>query len=136
MGINNSIEYKNLLHIILEGIFRKKGQEIIELDLENINDTFCRSFIICHADSSTQVRAIAESVQEIVKQKLKTSAWNVEGTENLHWVLLDYTDIIVHVFLKPYREYYNLEDLWADAKIKTYEDTGNYINLLNENERT
>ncbi|MFC2136864.1 ribosome silencing factor [Bacteroidota bacterium] len=136
MGINNSIEYKKLLYIILEGIFRKKGQEIIELDLEKIDDTFCRSFIICHADSSTQVRAIAESVQEIVKQELKTSAWHVEGMENLHWVLLDYTDIIVHVFQKPYREYYNLEDLWADAEVKTYEDTGNIINLLNENERT
>ena len=136
MGINKSIEYKNLLHIILEGIFRKKGKEIIELDLEKIDDTFCRSFIICHADSSTQVRAIAESVQEIVKEELKTSAWHVEGMENLHWVLLDYADIVVHIFQKPFRDYYNLEDLWADAEVKTYEDTGNYINLLKENERT
>ncbi len=136
MSINNSIEYKKLLHTILEGVFRKKGQEIVELNLEKIEDTFCRSFIICHADSSTQVRGIAESVQEVVKSELKTSAWHVEGMENLQWVLLDYADIIVHIFQKQFRDYYNLEELWADAEINKYEDNGNFINLLNENERT
>lgn len=135
MGKKTIDDYKILLYTILEGIFSKKGQNVIELDIENIGTSICRSFVVCHADSSTQVKAIADSVEEKVWKELKTDYLHKEGTENLQWVLLDYNDIIVHIFQKPFRDYYNLEDLWADGIIKTYKDEGNFLNLLNKDER-
>ena len=117
--INNSKEL--LLASILEGIKRKKGQEIININLSEIQNSFCQNFIICHAESNTQVNAIAESVQETVFEEQNQKAWHREGLDNCQWVLLDYADIVVHIFQKEYRNFYKLEDLWADANIDKIE---------------
>jgi ribosome-associated protein len=115
---------EQLLEAILEGIHRKKGIDIVKLDLTVLENTFCQFFIICHGNSNVQVGAIAESVEERVKEELKQKPWHREGLENAHWVLLDYGDIIVHIFLKEYRDFYNLEELWADAKVEHVEENG------------
>ena len=116
------VETKTLLEEILEGIKRLKGKEITIIDLNTIHHTECGYFVICHGTSNTHVNAIALSVEEIVKEKQGIDAWHRDGYRNLIWVLLDYGDIMVHVFQKDAREFYNLEGLWADAKIKQLED--------------
>lgn len=110
-----------LISSILEGIKRKKGKEIININLSEIKDTFCDNFIICHGDSNTQVNAIAESIEDTVLEKQNQKVWHKEGFENCQWVLLDYTDIVVHVFQKEVRDFYRLEELWADANINKIE---------------
>ncbi len=126
-------ETEKLYYSILEGLFNKKGKEVIEINLVNVENSICKYFIICHGDSNTQVRAITESIEEKVNEYLNISAWHKEGLENMQWVLLDYIDIIVHIFQKPFRDYYNLEDLWADGKIKRLEDVGNFKKLIKTN---
>lgn len=110
-----------LLASILEGIKRKKGKEIININLSEIQNSFCQNFIICHGESNTQVNAIAESVQDIVMEEQNQKVWHKEGLDNCHWVLLDYSDIVVHIFQKDFRDFYRLEDLWADATIDKIE---------------
>ena len=114
-----------LLENIIEGILEKKGREIIDIDLTKINSTICDHFIICHADSNTQVNAIADSVEKKVKERLNLKTGHREGMENAMWVLLDYYDIIVHIFQKEIREYYKLEELWGDARISRIEESFN-----------
>jgi len=101
---------------VVEGIQKKKGHDIAVLDLSQIDNAICRYFIVCHGDSNVQVTAIAESVEENVKTSLHESVLHREGYRNAQWILLDYGDVVVHVFQKPYREFYNLEALWADAE--------------------
>lgn len=103
---------------IIEGIQSRKGKDILYLDLSAIENSVTDSFIICHGDSTTQVAAIGDSVMQIVEEKLHEDVWHTEGYENAQWVLLDYGSIVVHIFQKYYRDFYNLEDLWADAKIQ------------------
>ena len=110
----------NLIDAIIEGVRRKKGESIIDLDLAQIDNTQCNHFIICHGNSNTQVEAIARSVEETVEEITGENVWHTDGYRNAQWILLDYSDIMVHVFQKEYRNYYDLESLWADAKIKTY----------------
>ena len=117
-----NVETEILLEEILEGIKRLKGKEITIIDLNTIQHTECGYFVICHGTSNTQVNAIALSVEETVKAKTGTDARHKDGYRNAIWVLLDYGDVMVHVFQKDAREFYNLEGLWADAKIKRLED--------------
>lgn len=112
----NNTETKELLEEILEGIKKIKGKEITIIDLNTINHTECGYFVICHGTSTTQVNSIALSVEETVKENLGIDAWHKDGYRNSIWVLLDYGDIMVHVFQKEAREFYNLEGLWSDAK--------------------
>lgn len=112
-----SIQSERLLNAIIEGIHRKKGNDIVDLDFETIDNSVCRHFIICDADSDKQAGAIAESVEETVKKEVNEQAMHKEGFENAQWILIDYVDIVVHVFQKPYRRFYNLESLWADATL-------------------
>lgn len=112
-----------LLNNIVEGILEKKGREIVDLDLRKVHNAICDHFIICHADSNTQVSAIADSIEDIVEKNLHQRVGHREGLENAMWVLLDYYDIIVHVFQKEYRDYYRLEDLWGDARIKRFDES-------------
>jgi len=115
---------KNLLLAnIIEGILEKKGREIIDIDLTKIKSTICDHFIICHADSNVQVNAIADSVQKRVKEQLDLNIGHREGIENATWVLLDYYDIVVHIFQRETREYYRLEELWGDARISRIEES-------------
>jgi ribosome-associated protein len=111
-------ETEQLIDAIVEGIQRKKGLEIIKIDLTKINHTECKYFIICHGNSSTQVDAIAHSVEDTVKELIGQSPWHIDGYRNSIWILLDYADIMVHVFQKESRQFYDLENLWADAHIE------------------
>ncbi len=106
-----------LLTNIIKGIEEVKGNDIEILDLRSIDTAVCDYFIICNGTSNTQVNAIVNSIQKIVSKELKDKPWHVEGTDNAEWVLMDYVSIVVHVFQKEIREYYNIEGLWGDAKI-------------------
>ena len=118
----SKVETKNILEQILEGIKKIKGKEILIIDLNTIKHTECGYFVICHGTSSTQTNSIALSVEETVKENTGINAWHKDGYRNSIWILLDYGDIMVHVFQKEARDFYNLEGLWADAKITKIED--------------
>lgn len=107
--------------VIVEAILDKKGEEVVSLDLRQIEDAVVDFFIICHATSRTQVKAIADNVERKVNQVKGENPWHSEGYENLEWVLLDYVNVVVHVFLKERREFYQLEELWQDAERTDYE---------------
>jgi ribosome-associated protein len=102
------------------GIQEKKGNEIVRLDLRNINSSVSDYFVICHADSSTQVKAIANSIEEEIFKAIQQEPWRKEGLEYGEWILLDYIDVVVHIFRTDKREFYGVEDLWGDAEIKFY----------------
>lgn len=106
-----------LLENIIEGILEKKGLEIVDLDLSKVHNAICGHFVICHANSNTQVNAIADSVEKKVKENLNEKVNHREGLDNSLWVLLDYGEIVVHIFQTEYRERFKLEDLWGDAQI-------------------
>ncbi len=108
-----------LLASIIKGIEEVKGNDIDILDLRDIDTAVCDYFIICNGSSNTQVNAIVNSIQKLVSKELKDKPWHVEGTDNGEWVLMDYVNIVVHVFQKQIREFYNIEGLWGDAKITT-----------------
>ncbi|HTE00960.1 MAG TPA: ribosome silencing factor [Mucilaginibacter sp.] len=102
------------------GIQEKKGNEIVRLDLRNIFSSVTDYFVICHADSTTQVKAIANSVEEEIFKAIQQDPWRKEGLEYGEWILLDYIDVVVHIFRTDKREFYGVEDLWGDAEIKYY----------------
>jgi ribosome-associated protein len=110
-----------LITTILSGIEDVKGKEITILDLRDIENTVCDYFIICEGTSNTQVNAIVNSVQKKVSKELKDNPWHVEGSDNAEWVLLDYINVVVHVFQKHIRQYYDIESLWGDAKTTVIE---------------
>jgi len=112
-----------LLTEIIAGIEKVKGLNISILDLRDIENTVCDYFVICDGSSNTQVNAISSSVQKTVSKAIKDKPWHVEGEANAEWVLLDYIDIVVHIFQKQIREFYNIESLWGDAKITSVEAT-------------
>ena len=105
-----------LIAVILSGIEDVKGKDINILDLREIENTVCDYFIICEGTSNTQVNAIVNSIQKKVSKELKDKPWHVEGADNAEWILIDYVNVVVHVFQKPIREYYDIESLWGDAK--------------------
>lgn len=106
---------------IIKGIEEVKGNDITILDLRELDNTVCDYFIICNGNSNTQVNAIVGSVQKMVSRELKDKPWHVEGTENAEWVLMDYVNVVVHVFQKHIREFYDIEELWGDAKVTNIE---------------
>ena len=110
-----------LITSILSGIEDVKGKEITILDLRDIDNTVCDYFIICEGTSNTQVNAIVNSIQKKVSKTQKDKPWHVEGTDNAEWVLIDYVNVVVHVFQKHIREYYDIESLWGDAKTTVIE---------------
>ncbi len=111
-------ETEQLIDAIVEGIQRKKGIDIIKMDLTKINHSECKYFIICHGNSNTQVDAIAHSVEDTVLELRNEKAWHTDGYRNSIWILLDYADIMVHIFQKDSRRFYDIENLWADAHIE------------------
>ncbi len=106
------------LEFILEALKEKKGKEIVSIDLEKVDNAIWDYFVICHGDSTTQVDALQDAVHRKLKEELKTGAHHIEGTNNSLWVLMDYSDILVHIFLKEKRAFYNLEELWADGRLE------------------
>ncbi len=110
------IDNDSLIAEVIKGIEEVKGQDITILDLRKLENTVCDYFVICNGNSNTQVNAIVGSVQKIVSKALKDKPWHVEGSENAEWVLMDYVNVVVHVFQKHIREEYDIEALWGDAK--------------------
>lgn len=115
--IKDKVSTDQLISTIIKGIEEVKGNDIDILDLREIDNTVCDYFIICNGSSNTQVNAIVNSIQKTVSKELKDKPWHVEGGDNSEWVLIDYVNIVVHVFQKHIREYYDIEGLWGDAKI-------------------
>lgn len=115
-------ESKILIQAITEGIQEKKGKNIIIADLTQIGDTICKYFIVCQGNSPSQIHSIVDSVKEFTRKELKAKPIAVDGLRNSEWVAMDYADVLVHIFLPDIREYYNLENLWADAKLTTIPD--------------
>jgi len=111
------INTDDLIAEIVKGIDDVKGEDIQLLDLREIENTVCDYFIICSGSSNTQVKAISGSIQKNVSKNLKDKPWHIEGEANSEWVLMDYVNVVVHVFQKQIREYYDIESLWGDAKI-------------------
>ena len=120
--IKNKIaqESTSISEIVVHGIQEKKGNDIVRLDLRNLHSSVADYFVICHAESSNQVKAIASSVEEEVYKALKQDPWRKEGLQHGEWILLDYIDVVVHIFKTDKREYYGIEDLWGDAEIQIY----------------
>ena len=115
-------ETQQLVNAITEGIQDKKGKNIVVADLTNIGDTIYQYFIICQGNSPSQVQAIAESIGESARLKAHAKPVAVDGLRNAEWVAMDYTDIIVHVFLPQTRDFYDIEHLWADAQLTSLPD--------------
>lgn len=113
------INTDELIAEILKGIDDVKGEDVQLLDLREIENTVCDYFIICTGSSNTQVKAISGSIQKVVSKSLKDKPWHIEGEVNAEWVLMDYVNVVVHVFQKQIREFYDIESLWGDAKITT-----------------
>ena len=107
----------DLITVIIKGIDDVKGENIQLLDLRGIENTVCDYFIICSGNSNTQVNAISGSVQKVVSKELKDKPWHIEGQGNSEWILMDYVNVVVHVFQKHVRDFYDIESLWGDAKI-------------------
>ena len=112
---------QKLIDNIVGAIQDKKGHNIVSLDLTELEGTICDAFVICNADSTTQVNAIADGIVEELEEKLGEKPRRVEGKTNAAWIAIDYVDVMVHIFLTPLREYYRLEQLWADAPATRYE---------------
>jgi ribosome-associated protein len=110
-----------LIAEVIKGIEDVKGENISIIDLREIENTVCEYFILCDGTSNTQVSAIASSIQKHVSKSLKDNPWHVEGERHAEWILIDYVNIVVHVFQKHVRQFYSLEELWGDGKITNIE---------------
>lgn len=117
-----SDEAEVLVKNIIKGIFEKKGHDVIKIDLRKLENRIADYFVICHGSSVTQVDSICDSVEDTVRKKPGEKPLHIEGRENSFWVLVDYGNVIVHIFLEEYRNFYSLESLWADADIEKMED--------------
>ena len=111
-----------LSEIIIKVIQEKKGKNILSLNLKKIHNSVTDYFIICHGTSNIQVQAISESIEDEVRKALGVKPWHIEGVQNAEWILLDYIDVVVHVFQENTRNFYNIEKLWADADIVKIEE--------------
>ena len=113
-------ESTSISELVVHGIQEKKGNDIVRLDLRNIHSSVADYFVVCHAESSTQVKAIAQSVEEEIFKALKLDTWRKEGQQNADWIILDYIDVVVHIFKTDKREFYGIEDLWGDAEMQSF----------------
>lgn len=106
-----------LIDNIIEEIENLKGEQIKVLDLRKLENRVSDFFIICSGNSRTHTIAISEAIQRSLKKRLKQKPWHVEGVENAQWILIDYVNVVIHIFLPEFRDYYELENLWGDADI-------------------
>jgi len=117
----NTINHDLLITNIIQGIEEVKGDNVKLIDLREIENTVCDFFVVCSGNSNTQVDAIESSIRKQVSKAMKDKPWHVEGQENSKWVLMDYVNVVVHIFQKETRQYYDIEGLWGDAKITEIE---------------
>ena len=118
----DSISTEELKNVIISSIQDRKGKKIVELDLTDIPEAPTDYFIICEGDSFTQVKAISENIQKKLKDEYRIYPSHTEGTQNAKWVLVDYFDVVVHVFHPDTRSFYEIEELWSDAKMASIEE--------------
>ncbi|SFP56776.1 ribosome silencing factor [Parafilimonas terrae] len=109
-----------IFKLILKAIQEKKGENIVSLDLRKIPEAVSDYFVICEATSTTQVRAIADFVEETIKKELGEVPYRHEGFSALQWVLIDYVNIVVHIMQPETRKFYKLEEMWSDAVLKEH----------------
>ena len=124
MRVRHQTNTEELLAIVIEAMEAVKGKDIVTLDLREITTAVTDYFVICHALSKTQVDALAEKVEDLVFERMHNKPYHVEGRDHPEWILIDFVDVVVHVFLESARGYYKLEELWADAErmVKENED--------------
>jgi len=120
--MSKTTQKEELIHKIVESIQDTKGEDVMIFDLSGIENSVAETFVICSGNSHTQVAANAGNIEKKVRNDLKERPWHVEGTENAMWVLVDYVSVVVHIFQKQIREYYDIEELWGDAKITKVAD--------------
>jgi len=111
-------EDSQLADCIAQGMIDKKAKDIVSVNFSKFQNPMFSQFVICHGTSHTQVEAIADSIEEVVRKKTGQKPVHREGFQNAEWILLDYFDVVAHIFQEKYRHFYKLEDLWADAEIK------------------
>ena len=111
---------EQVLSTIVETMLNCKANDVVSLDLRDIHTAVTDYFVICHAQSKTQVTAIADHIVEDLRNGLRVKPYHIEGFENAEWILIDYVDSVVHIFIEPKREFYQLESLWADAPKTSY----------------
>lgn len=124
---DNRLTPRSLAKKIAEFAISKKAFDVVLIDLRKL-DAVTDFFLVCSADSETQVKAIADAIKD-ESQALGISLWHSEGYRALTWVLLDYVDVVVHIFHKEARKFYNLERLWSDAKTQAVKDVGDGIRI-------
>ena len=110
---------ETLSEFVVQGMLEKKASDVVVLDLRDIKHAVADYFIICSGSSDTQIDAISNSIEEQVFKLSKEWPWKVEGKQNKEWVLIDYVNVVAHVFSKDKRAFYGLEELWGDAKVST-----------------
>lgn len=110
---------QEISQLIVKGMEERKAEEIILMDLRNVKGAVTDFFVLCSGNSDTQVESISESIQEEIYKASKESPWKKEGFTNKEWILLDYVNVVAHIFKKDKRHFYALEDLWGDAKLTT-----------------
>lgn len=115
-------ETEQILDKIVEGIQERKGKRIVIVDMSELREAPCSYFVICEGDSSVHVNAIAESVKDWVRDEIRVKPAAIDGMENGEWVAMDYQQIIVHVFRRAARDFYDIEHLWEDAKLTEIPD--------------
>ncbi|WP_138993843.1 ribosome silencing factor [Larkinella sp. C7] len=125
MRINKpkDLSSEELCKLVVKGMQEKKAVDIVVMDLRDVKNAISDYFVICSGTSDTQIDAIADSVEEEVFKASKINPWHEEGKMNREWILLDYVDVVVHVFKKERRVFYDLEQLWGDAEIHHVEET-------------
>jgi len=115
-------ESEKLAEVIVKGMQEKKASEIVVMDLRDVKNAVTDFFIVCSGNSDKQLSAIADGIDEFVQKELKENPWHSEGKNNKEWMLLDYINVVAHIFRKDRREFFALEQLWGDAKITEIED--------------
>lgn len=119
--MNQTTPTQTLIAAITDAIADKKGKNIVSLDLSGFDGAVCDHFVVCNADSTTQVAAIAAGVEEKVLERTGQKLWRIEGQQQALWIAMDYVDVVVHIFLTELRDFYRLEELWSDAPMQRYE---------------
>lgn len=111
-----------IVELIVKGIQEKKGKDIVVLDLQKLPHAICDYFVVCHGTSNTHTEAVAQSIEDQVYLAMDEKPVSTEGFQNAEWILLDYFSVVAHVFQEEQRNYYKIEDLWADAEVTRYND--------------
>ncbi|KAA6441070.1 ribosome silencing factor [Dyadobacter flavalbus] len=120
---NKELSSKDLSELVAKGMIEKKGLDIAILDLRNVKNSITDFFVICSGNSDTQIDALANSVEDEVYKISKTEPWQKEGKANGEWILIDYVDVVAHIFNKDRRKHYDLEELWGDAEVTYLEES-------------